>query len=86
MKNLRFKSFLRFMKVFIISLVIMEILEHSFEYFFGIPDLVQFEWGWLAFIVVYGLKFHVFCCIIPAVWTTYRCRHKKNKCNHEHCD
>lgn len=80
----RWKSIKKFIIVFLLSFLLMEIIEHSITYFFKI-DLHQLKWGWIGFILIYGFKYHILCCIIPGIWTTYKCRHK-NKCEHTHCD
>lgn len=77
------KAVLRFIIVFIISFLVLESAEWVIEYFTGI-DLHNLEWGWLGFIIVYGFKYHVLCCLIPAFWAAYKCKHKK--CEHEYCD
>lgn len=77
------KPIIRFILVFILSFVIIEISEKLIEHFFGI-DLHNLEWGWLGFVIVYGFKYHILCCLIPAFWAAYKCRH--NKCKHEYCD
>jgi hypothetical protein len=77
------KSIFRFLKVFIVSLIIFELLEHTLEYIFGI-DLHNLKWGWIGFLIIYGFKFHIFCCLLPFLWAKYKCRHKN--CDHDHCD
>jgi hypothetical protein len=77
------KLIIRFITVFIISFIIMEIIEKSIEYFFNV-DMHNLKWGWLGFLVIYGFKWHIFCCLIPAIWASYKCRHKK--CKHDYCD
>jgi hypothetical protein len=61
----------------------MEGIELGIEYFFNI-DLHELKWGWVGFIIVYGFKCHIFCCLVPAIWAGYKCRHKK--CEHEYCE
>ena len=77
------KNILRFSIIFIISFIFFEILEHSIEYIFDI-DFHNLEWGWAGFIIVYGFKYHIFCCLLPAIWAGYKCRHKN--CEHEYCE
>jgi len=77
------KNILRFSIIFIISFILFEILEHSIEYIFDI-DFHNLEWGWAGFIIVYGFKYHIFCCLLPAIWAGYKCRHKN--CEHEYCE
>lgn len=77
------KNILRFLLIFLVSFILFEILEHSVEYIFDI-DFHNLEWGWAGFIVVYGFKYHIFCCLLPAIWAGYKCRH--NNCEHEYCE
>lgn len=77
------KSLFKFLKVFIISFLILELIEFGLFSMFDI-DLHQLEWGWIGFVIIYGFKYHIFCCLIPAIWTGYKCRHKS--CEHEHCE
>jgi hypothetical protein len=75
------KSIIKFILVFIVSFLIFEGIEMLISHFFNID--LQMKWGWIGFIIFYGFKFHIFCCLIPALWAGYKCRHKK--CHHEHC-
>jgi hypothetical protein len=77
------KAIIKFITIFILTFLLMEGFEFSIEYFFNI-DLFELKWGWLGFIIVYGFKYHIFCCLIPALWAGYKCRHKN--CEHEHCE
>ena len=77
------KSILKFITIFIISFIILEIVERVFGYFFHI-DLHNLKWGWIGFIIIYGFKFHIFCCVLPMMWASYKCKHKK--CKHTHCE
>lgn len=77
------KAILRFIIVFIISFIILELIEIGFEYFTGV-DLHNLKWGWIGFLIVYGFKYHILCCLVPAIWAAYKCKHKK--CEHDYCD
>jgi hypothetical protein len=77
------KGLIKFIIIFILTFLLMEGIELSIEHFFNI-DLHELKWGWVGFIIVYGFKYHIFCCLIPAIWAGYKCRHKK--CEHEHCE
>ncbi len=77
------KAVFKFILIFILSFIIFEIIERLIEYFFKI-DLHNLKWGWVGFAIAYGFKYHILCCLIPAIWATYKCRHKK--CEHEYCD
>lgn len=76
----------KFILTFIISFIIFYVIEHLVSYLFNINiDNLELGWlGWLGFIILYGFKFHIFCCLIPLIFTSYKCRHKK--CKHEHCN
>jgi len=77
------KGIIKFIIIFILTFFLMEGIELGIEYFFNI-DLHELKWGWVGFIIVYGFKYHIFCCLIPAIWAGYKCRHKK--CEHEYCE
>ena len=77
------KIVLRFLYFFVLSFIFFQIIEKSLEYFFHL-DLHNMEWGWLGLTIVYGFKYHIFCCLIPALWAGWKCRHKN--CKHEQCD
>lgn len=86
MKSINKKSLIQFAKVFLISMVVFELIEIGIHYFFDI-DLhhLNLGWfGWLGFIVFYGFKYHILCCLLPALWAGYKCRHKD--CDHDHCE
>jgi len=76
------KLVLRFLYFFIISLIFFQIIEWSLHHFIGL-DLHNLEFGWIGLIIIYGFKYHIFCCLIPAIWAGWKCRHKS--CQHEHC-
>jgi len=76
----------KFIITFVVSFIAFYLLEHAISHIFNI-DLhkLDFSWfGWLGFIVAYGFKFHIFCCLIPLIITSYKCKHKK--CEHDHCN
>ena len=77
------KSILRFLYFFTLSFIFFQLVEMSIHHFLGI-DLHNLKWGWVGLIVVYGFKYHIFCCLLPAIWAGYKCRHKN--CKHEHCN
>jgi hypothetical protein len=76
------KLVLRFLYFFIISLIFFQIIEWSLHHFIGL-DLHNLEFGWIGLTIIYGFKYHIFCCLIPAIWAGWKCRHKS--CQHEHC-
>ena len=75
------KEIIKFIMIFIISFILFESIEIIFNHFFKIK--IPMTLGWIGFVILYGFKFHIFCCLIPAIWAGYKCRHKK--CKHEHC-
>jgi hypothetical protein len=77
------KSIIKFIIIFILSFIVMEGIERLLENIFHI-DLNNLKWGWLGLMILYGFKFHIFCCLLPAIFASYKCRHKK--CKHEHCE
>ena len=82
MKN--WKSIFKFLIIFILSFISLELIEYLVSLYFNLR-LDSLKWGWLAFIILYGFKYHIFCCLLPTIWASYKCRHK-HKCNHEHCE
>jgi len=81
LKNKKF--LIKFSVTFIISFIVVQLLEHAIEYYFGINLHDIPVYGWLGGIIIYGFKYHIICCLIPAIYTGYVCRHKK--CDHEQC-
>lgn len=77
------KNLLNFVVVTILSFLFFEIIEYFIFEVFGF-DVQNIEIGWLAFILIYGFKFHILCCLLPMLWITYKCRHKN--CKHDHCE
>jgi len=74
---------IKFIIIFILTFILIETIELGIKYFFNI-DLHELKWGWIGFIIVYGFKYHIFCCLVPSIWAGYKCRHKK--CEHEYCE
>jgi len=76
----------KFIITFIVSFIAFYLLEHAISHIFNIDlDTLELGWlGWLGFIIAYGFKYHIFCCLIPLIFTSYKCRHKK--CDHDHCN
>lgn len=76
----------KFLITFLLSLIGFYILETLISILFGIDmDNLDLGWlGWLGFVIVYGFKTHIICCVLPFLFTTYKCRH--TKCEHKHCD
>ena len=72
---------MHFIIYFIFSFIAIEIIERIIEYYFGINILL--ELGWFGIVLLYGFKTHIICCILPALYSGYKCRHK---CKHKHCE
>lgn len=77
---------IKFVTTFIISFVVFYLFEKFLSVAFNIDmDNLQLGWlGWLGWVIVYGFKSHIICCVLPFLFSAYKCRHKK--CEHEHCD
>ena len=80
MKNKR--VILKFILIFLVSFIATELLEYILNQYFFI-DLKMMTLGWFGLMVFYGFKYHIICCLFPAIWAGYKCRHKK--CEHEYC-
>jgi len=76
------KTILRFLFFFIIGFIVIWFIEFLLHKFFNI-DIHNLEFGWIGLIIVYGFKYHIFCCLLPAIWAGYKCKHKS--CEHEQC-
>lgn len=77
------KSIFKFILIFALSFLVIEGIEFTIDEIFNI-NLHHLKWGWIGFIILYGFKYHIFCCLIPAIWIGYKCSHKT--CKHEHCE
>lgn len=73
----------KFIITFIVSYIILEFLEFLFKDILNIycDDL---KYWWIILMIIYGFKYHILCCVLPFIISTYRCKHK-NKCDHNHC-
>jgi hypothetical protein len=76
------KVIIKFLWIFLISFIATELLEYILNQYFFI-DLKMMTLGWFGLMVFYGFKYHIICCLFPAIWAGYKCRHKK--CEHEYC-
>jgi len=76
----------RFLITFVLSFIGFYLIELCLNKFFGIDmDNLNLGWlGWLGLMIVYGFKYHILCCLLPLLYTSYVCSHKK--CKHEHCE
>ena len=76
------KTIFKFLTIFVVGFLITELLEHILnKYFFF--DFKMMTLGWFGLVVFYGFKYHIICCLFPAIWAGYKCRHKN--CEHEFC-
>ena len=84
MKNLlskiRLKTLLYFILYFIIGYIAIEIVEYFLE-----ETLKYYKYSYIIIILLYSTKYHIFCCVAPFLYATYKCNHK-NKCQHKHCN
>jgi len=76
------KDIIKFLLIFVLSFAITEIAEHILNQYFWF-NFEMMSWGWFGFIIFYGFKYHIVCCLFPAIWAGYKCRHKS--CEHEYC-
>ena len=76
------RNIIKFIIIFIMSFIITELSEYLLDVYFGI-DFKFLTWGWLGLMLMYGFKYHIICCLVPAIWAGYKCRHKS--CKHEYC-
>ena len=76
------KTIIKFLWIFLISFIATELLEYILNQYFFI-DFKMMTLGWFGLMVFYGFKYHIICCLFPAIWAGYKCRHKK--CEHEYC-
>jgi len=76
------KTIIKFLWIFLISFIATELLEYILNQYFFI-DLKMMTLGWFGLMIFYGFKYDIICCLFPAIWAGYKCRHKK--CEHEYC-
>lgn len=77
----RIKQIFKFILLSALSFILLELVEHFILESFGF-EIQNLELGWLTFVVIFGFKFHIICCILPILWAAYKCSHK---CDHDHC-
>lgn len=82
-KTIRLGKLINFILISVLTFILVELVEDYLFKYFGL-DLSGIKFGWLAFFLFYGFKYHVICCLIPLIWAAYQCRHKK--CDHDHCN
>ncbi len=82
MRNTDKRAVLRFIAICLISFIVFEAAEWVLLDIFSL-EARGLELGWLATVVIYGLKTHILCCLLPMLWAAYKCRHRG--CEHDHC-
>jgi hypothetical protein len=85
MNKVKIKTIIEILRVFLVSYILFALFEFIMLKIFNI-NFDKLEYGWLGYfgiLLIYGFKYHIICCLIPLIYTTYVCRHKK--CGHEHC-
>lgn len=78
-----------FTKQFILSLLasylLFEGIEHILLEMFQIDLGHILSLGGIFTILLFGIKYHILCCILPAVGSAAYCTYKsKRHCNHKH--
>jgi hypothetical protein len=76
------KIIIKFIWIFLISFILTELLEYILEQYFCF-DFKMMTLGWFGLMFFYGFKYHIICCLFPAIWAGYKCRHKS--CEHDYC-
>ena len=67
----RTKKISKFILYFILCYFIIEILETIINNYWNLNIKLE-GYGTLLFIIVYGFKFHIFCCLFPFLFATYK--------------
>lgn len=81
------KKVLNFLLILVVTSLIFEGIEHLLHEFWDIHLDHYLTFGGVGFVVLWGFKFHVFCCLIPAAITTLICiKTNKECCDHNHTE
>jgi hypothetical protein len=73
----------RFLGVFAVSFLALEGLEHLLHEWFEWDLKHRLSFGGVGVVIIYGLKFHVFCCVVPALLSALACIRKRGRhCSH----
>jgi hypothetical protein len=75
------KIIFKFILILFLSFIFIEGIEIVLNKLFNI-DLHNLKYGWIGIILFFGFKYHIFCCLIPVLWASYKCKHK---CKHDYC-
>ena len=83
-KKVSIKSILKFLFWFCITYLVIEGIEILIDKYFHLELRPLTTWaGLIIGTIIYGFKFHLFCCLFPFLYATYKCKHKE--CKHDHC-
>lgn len=78
---------IRFLITLVVSFLVFNGLELLLDKVFNIDLHHTLSFGGIGTIVIVGLKFHIFCCVLPTAISTFICARKKHdhcNCNHDH--
>jgi hypothetical protein len=78
------KKFFHFIFVLAVSILAFRGLDAYLHDWFGLCIEGLLTFGGVGVVLIFGFKFHVFCCLIPAAISSFICVKKKH--NHEHCN
>jgi hypothetical protein len=76
------KTIVKFLTIFIIGFLLTELIEYLLFDTFRVNSKFL-TLSWFGLMIFYGFKYHIICCLVPAIWAGYKCRHKS--CDHEYC-
>jgi len=77
----------KFWIALVLSILLFQGLETFLEEVFGLNlDHYLAFGGGIGFVIIYGFKFHILCCLIPTLMATLLClkrgKHKCSDCHH----
>lgn len=76
------KVALKFLLNLIISYIIFHIFEHIIFELFEFNSIFL-KFGWIGWVLIYGFKYHIICCLVPILYSGWKCKH--SSCEHKHC-
>jgi len=80
------KTILSFLKTLVISLLVFEIVEYILVDTLGYDIFENLSpYGYIGFVIAQGFKYHIWCCLLPLIYSSYKCRHDK-ECDHDYCN
>ena len=62
----RIKQIVKFILIALLSFILIESAEHFILEPLGF-EIENIELGWLTFVVIFGFKFHIICCVLPVM-------------------